>query len=519
MNFPHRPTRAPIYDEIGPVKLVRARVVYVDTSKYRCTVIDETGGTYEGIQVMPVYVNTEGGGIFWMPEVNSIVWLLFPSVDRVPMILGGCAQPAQLGQDDESDPNDFRMNRPVLNEGDMELSSKDGNFLIMRRGGVIEVGATQVAQRVYIPLSNVIRDLCENYELLTTGGKLSFRSRREDESHGQLRTPVELRLQLKEFAQDDPIIDLGLGRIAEEDDERVVNGKLGGVIARILINNRFRYWVDRDGNVQSYVHGRSTHSYNSSRSEFTQGSFFEKIRGVYRTVAGNRVVETKQSDQLTVRRDRVVAVGGDLQETVTGSVKRVAAHITEEVQGGLDRVVEGTVVEQVVGSKNEFIGDEYHRGVGTGSHVKVGGRSTLFIANSQKEDEAGGITVAIGDYVVHNILGELRISSGLTQDKPLAEIRVKPSGAIKVISTQGVAVVEVNNTGVRIKTAAGEISLDNAGTVNLGPPGRGLVVTTLTHPVDFVTGAPILGSISVAAGGLPGIQAVKLASTFTPDSS
>ena len=61
----------------------------------------------------------------------------------------------------------------------------------------------------------------------------------------------------------------------------------------------------------------------------------------------------------------------------------------------------------------------------------------------------------------------------------------------------------MNTTGAALTTAGGEISIDQAGFVNIGGTntgaGNGRVVTTLTHPVCFVTGAPIGGSTTVGA--------------------
>lgn len=40
--------------------------------------------------------------------------------------------------------------------------------------------------------------------------------------------------------------------------------------------------------------------------------------------------------------------------------------------------------------------------------------------------------------------------------------------------------------------------------IDIGQAGGGAVVTTMTHPVDFVTGLPILGVLTVRCGGVPG---------------
>ena len=64
--------------------------------------------------------------------------------------------------------------------------------------------------------------------------------------------------------------------------------------------------------------------------------------------------------------------------------------------------------------------------------------------------------------------------------------------------------VIVNATGAGMQTTAGEVSLDQAGHVTLGPTAgiAAPVVTagvTGSHPVCFVTGLPIRGCTEVTA--------------------
>ena len=70
-------------------------------------------------------------------------------------------------------------------------------------------------------------------------------------------------------------------------------------------------------------------------------------------------------------------------------------------------------------------------------------------------------------------------------------------------------------------TMGGELSIDQAGQVNIGGAttgsGNGRVVTTLTHPVCFVTGAPIGGSTSVGASSVGLLYGPMTPTTFTTD--
>ncbi len=133
------------------------------------------------------------------------------------------------------------------------------------------------------------------------------------------------------------------------------------------------------------------------------------------------------------------------------------------------------------------------------------------------EDVGYRLTVNQGQINIHGITDDLKITMGLTPDAPFGEIRITPTGAIFLENMFGeLSKLEVSKTGIALRTSVGEISVDLAGTVFLGPMSvAGAVVTTLTHPVCYVTGAPILGSASVTAGGAP--SPIALPSTFVSE--
>lgn len=507
----------------GPVRVFRGTIHAVDKVKYTCTVIPERGGQpISGVQLSPTFVNSEGAGSWFMPEVNSIVWLCTGSETSTPFVMASCALPTEYDQNDnEEDPNNYRMNRPVLNEGDHMISSRDGNFIILRRGGVVEIGANQVAQRFYMPIGNLIRDFCENYELITAGGSLTFTNRYEDESWGTDKTPFEFRLQLKDFSQDEPIIDLGFGRIEEEDDQAVVNGMSGQIVARLIINENFKCWVDKDGNVQTLTMGSTTYSRNGPCLEHDFGDHVHEVWGLCRRVLhANRNVEIGLNDTLSVKGNRTVSVDGNVSETVLGKTTRTLGGETETLNGDFTRTITGRVREQVNNFWSQRILDNRKLSVTKGSHTTVGGRHTIKVANTEADNVGFELQLLAGELRIHDVAGRVRITSGLIPELPYCEFQMKPQSPPAdpipsiLLRVAQLYSIEVNNTGAQIKTPAGEISVDNAGTVKLGPEGRGYVVTTLSHPVDYVTGAPIMGSSSVAAGGLVATGPDALPSTF-----
>lgn len=54
------------------------------------------------------------------------------------------------------------------------MRTRDDNFVILRRGGVLQLGATELAQRIFIPLNNQVIDISQNYEHINAGGAISW---------------------------------------------------------------------------------------------------------------------------------------------------------------------------------------------------------------------------------------------------------------------------------------------------------------------------------------------------------
>jgi hypothetical protein len=127
-----------------------------------------------------------------MPEVGALVWLAMPSDNTPPFILGYRSAPGELVSTDgrplrtdtelEGSATDFtyRSHRLELNPGDQAWTGRDGNYMILRRGGVVQVGATPVAQRLYLPVLNYIKDFAENYTLDTFAGDVRWTVEREE---------------------------------------------------------------------------------------------------------------------------------------------------------------------------------------------------------------------------------------------------------------------------------------------------------------------------------------------------
>lgn len=138
---------------------------------------------YPDIQVSSPYLHpNRGEGIYVMPEINAKCLVCIPSDGPPPFLLAFIATQERSGQDPDDNTDStgglgastYASGRPRAKPGDIFLRGRDGNFMILHRGGVLQVGATQVAQRIYIPLRNLITDVSQNYEHFNTGGCINW---------------------------------------------------------------------------------------------------------------------------------------------------------------------------------------------------------------------------------------------------------------------------------------------------------------------------------------------------------
>lgn len=558
-------------------------IVSVDSRTYTCTVRSEHGLHYD-VPITPVFLSPNGQGMWFLPEVgtrvlvgtvgkgarNEYTFLIGAAfaVDQDSLEVSDDAV-SDEGTDEEVVKVDFRNNRSVHQPGDIVLSSSDRNFIVMRKGGIIELGATQVAKRFYIPLQNVIRDLCQIYEMQNSAGIFQMVRKESDLTWGKTtievpapapdgetrteskeiyKVPTELNLRVREFESDEtPSISIDLGNITrtvmsaegmEEDSsgartheifsspDDVDNGGNGLIhmLARLNINNKVRVFVDREGNYTTEVAGAEIHMHNGPRYEAKYaGHCIEEYAQNY-IASYAQVQETiRTSKRTTVGQSATVSAGTvDDPETVW-SVSTEGADLRSSglvsLHGSKTTVSADGLLALDAGSDLSVSCDNFIIStMGSVDHVYSGPVSQTILNSDLGNVAYRIINESGGEIQLHNTLGEIRLSSlgrpssggqggvGLPGAGSISQVRIKPNGTISVEFLAGGVItssVEVNTTGAALTTAGGEISIDQAGFVNIGGTntgaGNGRVVTTLTHPVCFVTGAPIGGSTTVGA--------------------
>ena len=315
--------KRPFRCETGIIASVNTQNMTVDW------VSQHSGRQVPGVQIMAPYINYNNGeGFTVVPEVGSICVLCWPSDEESPFIMGFITAPeasaVDTGNTDTTESSapaapktstsggttdervsdaSYRANRPVLNPGDMLWQGRDENFMVLRRGGVLQIGSTNICQRAYIPVGNFIRDFCENWELNTAAGSMSWVVH-PSETTPDANAPTEFTLVAREYAQDKMAsIKVSVGSLIKE--PQLPSGQPTFMEVVIAPDN-----IDPvDGATQNEV-------------------FILRIGkdGSTYTMQADRSVEIKGSDTLTVSKaqsitvteDRTLTVGGKLTETITG---------------------------------------------------------------------------------------------------------------------------------------------------------------------------------------------------------
>jgi hypothetical protein len=248
IHYPKALGESLIHSKISPAFIVEARVLDVNLDRYTLTVAPQfIKHPQSDIPFSVPYQHYENGeGMYFMPEVGSLCWLCYTSQGGKPVVMGwSSAQDETTGS--------FRAKKMSLNPGDMYLGTRDENFLILRRGGVVQIGGGPLAQRIFLPINNTIKDFCENYGLHSIGGDLEWNVRRSAETTDG-RRPASLSIMAKEFSDDpEPIAELEIG--SHEGDDTSILSLLIRDSGQTGAAKKVELYLRKNGNVEWVVTG------------------------------------------------------------------------------------------------------------------------------------------------------------------------------------------------------------------------------------------------------------------------
>lgn len=236
-----------LYSKLAPAFIIEARVLDVDIDRYTLTVAPQfIKNPQSDIPFATPYQHFDNGeGIYFMPEVGSICWMCYTSQGGKPVVIGWSAA--------QDDTGSFKSRKQNLNPGDIYLGTRDENFIILRRGGVVQIGGGPLCQRICLPLNNTISDFCENYGLHTLGGDLEWTVRREEETTDGHR-PASLKVSAREFADDPaPIAELEIG--SHDDDQTSILSLLIRDSGEESAAKKVELYLRKNGDVSWVVQG------------------------------------------------------------------------------------------------------------------------------------------------------------------------------------------------------------------------------------------------------------------------
>jgi|PlaIllAssembly_1097288.scaffolds.fasta_scaffold00046_3 hypothetical protein len=302
---------------LNSVQVVEGRIVNVNMAKWTVDVLTrDTQQTFTDITVSSPYFHFDRGeGIYVMPEVGAKVKVCRPS-DGDPFVMCFVA-PSQRPVSDSSEDEDanqpvaltsFRANRPAMQQGDIMLRTRDGNAVWLRRGGIIEIGATNISKRIYIPLLNYIRDVCENYSMWSGGGALTWTVARADNDPDGNANAV-LRISSRDVAQDaKATVAVALGHVGDDDRYHICIAPRAINVQTQAVDGTPVYdlVIDKDGNYTETV-----------------GKDYDL------TVSGELSWSITGSASMRFSSSLEQTVGGDMSLDVSGSLDISAGNSTE----------------------------------------------------------------------------------------------------------------------------------------------------------------------------------------------
>ena len=177
-----------------------ARAAYVHEAKvYNVNLVNWTVDVqtvfdqkiYMDVQVSAPYLHpTSGEGFYAVPEVGAKCLVCIPSDGPPPIVISFMAPVERLpetatpedpvgtapagGEPQGSGDFTYAAGRDKPKPGDIIAKGRDGNFMRLDRGGVARFGSGPLAQRICIPLTNLITDIDQNYNHFNGGGAISW---------------------------------------------------------------------------------------------------------------------------------------------------------------------------------------------------------------------------------------------------------------------------------------------------------------------------------------------------------
>jgi hypothetical protein len=338
-------------------KICQGTIININLVKWTVDVIAQFDRKkYFNIQVSTPYLHhANGEGIYVMPEVNAQVMVCIPSDSTPPFVMGfvmatetvnPSAPDAPLGTTQHAAPaanptdSSFQGGRPQAQPGDIVIRTRDNNFLILHRGGVLQIGSTALAQRLYIPLQNLIMDVSENYEHQNSGGAIKWGIQ---EGPSQTTYPTTFMQTFRVFAENQ-YADV---RISCGDVQNPLGDPDGGAAAAAAGIEQGNN-VPTASNCTLFEVAVSPQGFNANTGEPIAGADTASVLRFTFDREGNTLLRVAGNFSQQVGGTYLLNVVGDMTFTSGGALSMTASD-GATIDGGPSTSIKGTVVRLGVG--------------------------------------------------------------------------------------------------------------------------------------------------------------------------
>ncbi len=187
-------------DSDNGAKIVLCTVIGVDYVNYTVDLSTENSSR-DAIPDVPYassFLSRDGYGLSFNPHVGDQCYLL-EARDGTRCVLAFVTAPST--KDGKST---YSGKRKPGNSGDFVINTVDGNFLRILRGGLVELGASSMCKRTYVPILNLVRDTFVAYHAMSPLGEILWEhtSTEENPESGSVVASYRLKRRIGDTVSD-----------------------------------------------------------------------------------------------------------------------------------------------------------------------------------------------------------------------------------------------------------------------------------------------------------------------------
>lgn len=334
---------------LGKTDIFMGHVTNIDLVNHTVDVVSQ----FDQIRVLAIPVGSpyqhanRGDGLTVMPEVGAKCAVCWPGDSSPPFVFSfvmphetipdaGVTEEDPAGTGSHGSTNQsptsasYAGGRPIGKPGDMYLRGRDGNFVVLHRGGVLQIGSNELAQRIYVPLNNLVMDVAENYVMHNSGGTIRWGIQ---DGEGESQLPAEFKQTFRVYANEKYAdIRIAAGRvhdsIAESDEDGLVDQENAGVGKTEPVV--YEMTLARNG-FNAEDNSQAPNAGNLVKLRFV----FDRAGNTFTRIDGNVGILCKKKLRLRVKDDMEVladstfnlAVGSDARMQVGGNLA-ITAKVT-----------------------------------------------------------------------------------------------------------------------------------------------------------------------------------------------